>query len=624
MKKLIAIALLAIAGFQLAASPAANETPAGAALARARENQNTDEVCSDISARIVCKFTDNKTETKTIPITRKNGVGHLLIPKNSIPSGLQSIDVHHPFASAKTGEDGFYVFSNGLLGTFKKCPDGDYRTANARMPMFGVRTPRGAMTVVLRGMRYEAEHCVSLKNGDYTVFPRYILDGEKPYDDISIEFHYLPATASYSDMAKAYRKLQLDAGICRPLKERVKERAELAYASQAPEVRVRMAWKPVPPSVLEQTADNEPPMTVRITFDRFMQLVDEFKRQGIDKAQFCLVGWNIRGHDGRYPQIFPVEEALGGETKLREAIQHAQTAGYQIVCHTNNSDAYRAAAIGGLWDEAYLLRRKDGGFANHEAWSGGTMHWTCPQAMFERFVKSDHAKLKDIGFRGIHYIDVYSTVSPRVCHSPEHPLNKEEYASWVRKILANAQREFGGVASEGGHDYCISNLDYALSVTFLKPDPGMKMHPLMDRHVPFWHLVYNGIVLNNPFRGTVNYTIQDAPVRLKLIEFGGRPLFYLHSLFTNTKDAFGNLDLTVTTDADLVETVRKIKEGCDEFERLKHLQLEFMESHEPIAENVFQTTFSDGTRILTNYRGTDYKHGKQTVKPQSYIILTNP
>ena len=165
-------------------------------------------------------------------------------------------------------------------------------------------------------------------------------------------------------MAAVYRQYQLDRGEVRPIKERAAERPELAYAAKAPEVRVRLGWKPVPSPVPEQNAENEPEMHVAITFERFKQIVDEFQRQGIKEAEFCLVGWNIGGHDGRYPQIFPPDERLGGEQGLKDAVAYAQSKGYQVVCHQNYSDAYRASQIGGLWDEGFLLVKKDGSFAS--------------------------------------------------------------------------------------------------------------------------------------------------------------------------------------------------------------------------------------------------------------------
>ena len=51
-------------------------------------------------------------------------------------------------------------------------------------------------------------------------------------------------------------------------------------------------------------------------------ILDEVKRQGVERAEVCLVGWNQKGHDGRFPELFPVEEQLGGEDKLRKLIKN--------------------------------------------------------------------------------------------------------------------------------------------------------------------------------------------------------------------------------------------------------------------------------------------------------------
>ena len=571
--------------------------------------------------KLVYKYTDGKTETKTAELTQKNNIEYLKIAKETVPEGVQHIEVHHPAAEAKTGDVGFYVFSNGQYGTFKERANGAYTLSHkyCPMPLLGIKTPQGTISVILTGMRYEADYLVILRDGVYRIFPRFILDGDKPYDDIALEFHQLGKDATYSDIAKEYRKFQLDNGRCVPLKERVKNNPVLGYAAQAMEVRVRLGWKPVPSPVKEQTAENEPPMHTAITFDRFKQIVDEFKKQGVTKAQFCLVGWNIGGHDGRYPQIFPVDERLGGEAKLREAIKHAQDNGYQVVCHTNNSDAYHASSIGGLWDENFLLRKKDGNLNTYTTWGGGNMYETCPKQMYERFVKSDYQKLKELGFRGLHYVDVFSTVAPRTCYSKEHPLTKEGYAHWTKQIFKEAQNTFGGLASEGGFDYCIENLDYGLYISFYNPETPV--NPMLDRHIPFWHLVYNGIILNTPYTAAVNYTIKSPLVKLKLVEFGGRPIFYFYSKFRSSGNNWmGDDDLTCATDEELVKSVQNVKKGFDEFETLKRLQYETMEEHTEIADKIFKSVFSDGTSIISNYGDADALIDGKTVKPMSYIV----
>lgn len=590
------------------------------------------------TVQAIWKFMDGSKQTTSIPLIQKGEMEHLLITRDSIPDAVRFVEIHHPDCTAAVGDDGFYVFNNGMYGEFKK-RSGDIRYTHRGtiMPMFGVRTPCAALTVIQKGMRFDSTYVVDYKAGKYDVFLIYTLEGEKAYNDIEIQYFRMKPDASYSDMARFYRKYQIDRGACIPLKDRVRNNPDLKYAAESMEIRVRQAWKPVPSPVGEQTKENEPQVGVKITFDRFKQIVDEFKKQGIQRAEFCLVGWNVGGHDGRWPQVFPVEPKLGGEEKLKEAIQHAQKNGFQIVCHTNNFDAYHASSIGGLWDWNYLIVRKDG-IRTSRTWGGGNVYQTCPKCVYERFVKSDQDRIRALGFHGIHYIDVYTIWQPERCYSAEHPLTKEENVEWCQKIFANTQQVFGGFGSESGYDFAIGNVDYALYVSFHDPgkdlrteekakvnatyNPTKSLHPLIDRHTPFWQLVYNGIVLNNPFCATTNYTLKDPISRLKLIEYGGRPMFYFYSGFLAAgANWMGERDITCATDEELRQSVAKIREGYIEFEKLRYLQYEFLDKHEMLTEGIFRSTFSDGSSILTNYTDKSYSWKGHTVPSLGYILV---
>jgi len=560
--------------------------------------------------------------TQTMTLEEKGSVQYLTIPAESVPAKAARLRIHHPVARAKKGEDGFFVTCNGMYGTFQnRNKDAEYQVRANVMSLFGVKTPMGALAIILTGFRYEAIQCVEHRGDQYSVYLQYPLYGKKPYEDIKVEFHQLGPNATYVDVGKAYRNHQLARGVVKPLKERVKNSPELAYSASAPYIRARLCWKVHPTPVAEQTAENEPPVIVAMTLDRFMRVVDEFKRQGIKRAEFCLVGWNTKGHDGRYPQIFPVEESIGGEAKLREAIKKTQRAGYQITCHNNYSDAYSVSALGNRWDGgSYLLRQRDGILMSPGVWSGGKMYATCPECMYKRFVKEDLKQLADLGFRGIHYIDVFGTVSPRACHDERHPLTREGYAYWTRRIFAEHQKTFGGCGSEGGFDYCVSNLDYALYVS--NYTPGDKLPELVDRHVPLWHIAYHGIVLNNPFGATMNYKLKTPEIQLKLTEYGGRPVFYYYRHFRDYgTPKMDPIDLRCRDDDELVRSVQTVKESYDEFSNLRQLQLEFLDDHKRIADDVFQTTFSDGTRIVCNYRKTDFKLNGKTVPSMGYVAL---
>ena len=66
------------------------------------------------------------------------------------------------------------------------------------------------------------------------------------------------------------------------------------------------------------------------SFDDAKGLVAKVKEAGVDKLAICAAGWQTGGYDGRCPQTFPVEEAAGGEAKLRAFIHYAQSLGYLV------------------------------------------------------------------------------------------------------------------------------------------------------------------------------------------------------------------------------------------------------------------------------------------------------
>ncbi len=545
-------------------------------------------------------FADKRMETKTVEVEPDaKGVVNVLLKREELPAGLATLDVLPDFASARVGEEGYFVMPNGELGTFHEQTGERSAWFWMPMPVFGMKNPRATFVAIVTGTPYDFTLITKAKEGVYTITPRFKLNGFPAYDDIAVAYHLLSGDqADYSGMARAYRNYQLSRKACVPLAERMKTRPELAYATRSIEVRIRNGWKPMPTPVTNQTYATEPPMKVAVTFERVGDILDAFKRQGIDRAEFCLVGWNQKGHDGRFPEHFPVEESLGGEVKLRQLIKKAQAMGFQIVCHNNSQDAYM---IANTWDAEYIRKQRDGSFKNFTVYSGGRVYAICPQRAFERFAQKDLQMIADLGFRGLNYNDELTVIPPPECFDPRHPLNRNQAAKWIGKILGEAQTVLGGSASEGGHDFCIGQLDYALYSSMVSPKT--KPDPMVDRFVPFWQLVYHGIILGNPFPTTCNYTIKDDVTRLTLNEYGGRPFFYFYSNYRDNGDAWmGKEDLTCADDAALAASVAKVKEGYDEYASLCHLQTAFMERHEAVARDVYRIVYSDGSEIVCKDR----------------------
>ena len=533
------------------------------------------------------------------PVTITNDI--VTVNKASVPKGIEYIDIKSDSFNASSGDDGYYVIADAnakgsRLCKFNSKPDDERVYKQNLMPIFGIKHNGKSTLFIAEGFKYDMYLVIGVKNDNYYIYPRFMLNGNIPYEDISIKIVELDADDGYSEMAVAYRNYQLSRGAVKPLSEKAKERKVLDYAVNSPEIRIRMGWKPAPATVLEQTLETEPEMKVACTFDRVCDLVDELKAQGVDKAQICLVGWNKSGHDGRYPTIFPVEEKLGGEERLRHLIAYAQQNGYQIVCHTNSTDCYN---IADEFSPDIVIKDKKGELAvNNMPWSGGNMYYLCPKLAWE-YAQRDLPKVKEIGFEGLHYIDVMSVISLRWCYDKNHPLTSKETHEYYDKIMGLCRDLFGGFASEGTFDHCAEYLDYGLYASWPKVEDTM-----FDCEIPFWEIVYHGIILYNPTTNTVNYPIKEKELELQVVEYGARPAFYLYSSFLEGSDIdgwLGKTDLVCDTDEQLKHAVANIKKGYEDYKKVRHLQTEFITKHEEIEENIFVITYSDGTQVTVDY-----------------------
>ena len=439
-------------------------------------------------------------------------------------------------------------------------------------------------------------------------------------EDLTVKYHVLPADeATWTGVGKRYRQHTLDQRDIRSLRERAADSPELAYAAQSMEVRIRLGVKPVPPEILEQTPENEPPMRFFCTFARVRDIFDEFHRQGIQRAEFCLVGWNRGGHDGRYPQIFPVEPALGGEAELRDTIQHGQSLGYQIVAHDCYYGAYR---ISEDWSEEYIRKKPDGELHKGGAWGGGQSYNMCLARVHDLFAQRDMPKIRELGFSGLHYSDVLSITGPHPCYDPKHPQTRRQDAEAATRILALARKHFGGAQSEGSLDFCAPALDRVLYIDCDNWAPLVKK-PYVDVRVPLYETVYHWVLIYNLSTETVNGQPGDASY-LRNIEYGGLPVayFYGHFLLEESKNWLGQRDYRYDDKEGLARAVTDLRRVYDDVEELKHLQMEFIEGHRQMAEDVFETVYSNGERVVVNYGDSPHKlSDTRTVPPKAFQLF---
>lgn len=551
--------------------------------------------CTAETATIRSILKSGGIRTRTVPLQEIGENHHRLVisPEEILPE-TKTLDVYANFATAYKGEEGYWISPRGVYGKFHQ--DEGIWNSTPMIPIYGMKTPRKTFLAHMTGMELECMVCVKAEKGNYTLFQRFPLENlyYEPYEDIVVDFYTLTGDdANYSGMGRLYRKIQLDRGAVRPIKERIAsgESPYLEYLCDAITVRIHHASKLHRKERIDYTPETELPVQAMLPFEKAKEVIRQLKERGVDKMAICTAGWQSGGYDGRCPQSFPVEPVAGGEEKLKEYIAYAQSLGFQIDAHSNYTDTF---TVSPMWSKDIVCHKKDGSLATNGIWNGGNAYNLCARNAWETFFPSEMDKIGELGFRGAHYIDVFSATYPYACCHPDHPCNRAEAAEYQRKMLRKAKSVFQGVASECGWDHVAGELDYINYVSREMLRLENKPQPMVDGVVPLWEIVYHGILLANTDKILQNKL--DARKTLKLIEFGGRPIFYS----PNDQEA--------------------IAAAYEAFKPLRYLQKEFMESHEILAEGVARITYGDGSEILCNASEKDFEWKGRRIPPLSYEL----
>lgn len=544
--------------------------------------------------------------------------------------GVKSVTLIPEISEARAGDEGFYILPRNISMRgdiqvlFTEREDVTYTYDKPVMSLYGI-CKRDFCALVRIHRSYKYSFKLTCLGGVYTVAPVITFGGklDPAYADIRIELIKTDFDKGLSAFALAERSLRLERGEITPLFEKCREREVVEYSRKHPLIRIRMGWKPSPSPEKHQTPENEPDMFVACTFARVRDIADELKAQGIDGADLQLVGWNVSGHDGRFPQMFPVDRRLGGEAELRKTIDYVKSLGYRISTHTNWIDEYEIANTF-TWDD--ICQTESGEYLQVGSYSGGFAYHVCLAKQLKNSMRGQ-PRLAALGENGLHFTDVISIVEPDTCHAPEHTVYTEDGIKYAQAIMTYEKGLFGGFSSEGCFDFALGAIDYGLYVSF-GDGFGKKEVPFASRYVPFFEMAYHGIILYNPTSPTVNFTIKNPEDRLTFIMRGGRPSFYFYSKFRTGGHAnwMGTVDLTCSTDEELKRSVGYIKQGCGEYASLADKQLLNILSYEFVQENgkdngVQVAYYSDGSRIVGNFSSEDRAYEGRVIAPLSWCEM---
>lgn len=486
------------------------------------------------------------------------------------------------------------------------------------MTAFGVTGGTGTKAIIVDGGRYDMILRLRTNWGTarrYELAPVFQVrdypDEEPLKEEISCKI--LELQGGWPVLAEQYREFMRAKYAIPAFGEKFKTNPAAEYGSRAAVMRMRLACKQMPTPIPEQSRENQPPLNVFMTFADVRAVIDECVRRQVGPLDVCLVGWNCGGHDGAYPQIFPVEERLGGEAELRRTIEHIKASGYAAGLHDNYFDSYTVSDYFS-WEK--VNRDHDCSPSRSGRWGGGQSWQVCPRCAYEN-ARRNMAQTAELGLNGTYFTDVFTVWPLQKCYDRKHPLSRRECAEWRKKTLKLAHDTFGAIMSEGGQDWSLPELDriYDMIDTPEMPD-------WCDREIPLFQMTWHGFIVYNTYRGGINSYPGDG-IYLRNFAFGGLPTIYWHYIFTPSQTAEGgqdpNKDLRYDP-ATLPYEISRIKRITDDIRRMEPVRTAVMTDYIEHSPELTETVYSNGFRCIANYGDTDVIFDGIAVKAKDFEL----
>ncbi|MBI5834266.1 MAG: hypothetical protein HZB16_18380 [Armatimonadetes bacterium] len=198
-----------------------------------------------------------------------------------------------------------------------------------------------------------------------------------------------------------------------------------------------------------------------------------------------LVGWQHQGHDTGYPDVFTVNERLGGMAGLRAAIADAAAHNAVLSFHDNYDDAYQTSPA---WEPTLIAREVNGELQKGGVWAGGQSYLMSfgPTAA-KRAVARVERTLATYPIRSSYHIDVLSAVPRRLDFNAGQPSGGELSLAGKVAIVRAFNQHGVDVTSEGFCDPFVGVLGHTWHLM-----RGREPLFTAEERIPFTPFVYHG------------------------------------------------------------------------------------------------------------------------------------
>jgi hypothetical protein len=410
-------------------------------------------------------------------------------------------------------------------------------------------------------------------------------------------------SSGYVEMTKLYRQYSKRSGRYVSLREKIEENPSVERIIGAPDIKIYVYTNR--PNTPYFRSWSEPVLDgysrVHTTFNQVVEIAQDLKCSGVDRALILLGGWNRAGYDREHVDMWPPAEQAGGVEGLAKASKEITSLGYLFSLHDNYQDFYPDAPS---YDERFLMKDNDGAIRLGGVWDGGLCRLICSSQAFE-LANRNLDLVQHSTEVNSYYLDTTTAASLYECFDERHPITREEDLTNKLSLLRSLWNRGLVVGGEGGTDWAIPVCSFfeglpGSSVGFYSGIESVGFGLV----APLFNLVYHDAV--------VSYWQHGQPF--------GREDHANHVLHDLMNAQPSSWSLVYDQWQDLRPLIRQAYELLGRLHlRTAHHE---MLSHQYVTDDyaVHETTFADGTEVTVNFGITSIEHWSICIPPKGFAL----
>lgn len=346
---------------------------------------------------------------------------------------------------------------------------------------------------------------------------------------------------------------------------------------------------------------------VETTTSQAMQMIQRLYGLGIQNMSIQYWGWQHKGYSafGNYSSVNP---ALGGNGGMKKFVQYAHSMHIPVYLNVNYS-------VNNTGSDGYIPRydamRNQGGtlLVMPDVLKRGGLPMVSEKFMMKQ-IKKDLPFYKKLGVNGLDMMGIGNDLNSD--YNSTYGANRQASKKLQQQLLTMVKDTLGGVQAEQSNIYNVGSLNQINNLTH-----DDSYHFYTTDSVPFVQIALHGLVAyNSNFENNRQDFINGF---LKDIEYGDNPSYIVTAgSSTKLKYTYG-LDYYSTKFSDWSSDM--VKEYQRYNKALAGVQDQFIVGHKVLTNQVHETDYQNGERIIVNYSSKPYTADQVTVKPKDFVVL---